>query len=145
MILPSKMLGSDNISAPEFEIFTTTHQDGSPNIVSVTQIQRGYTCYDEQYIFSSVASTLQSVVIAELKSFSIAISESSLRNVNGIIQMNNITDFRHAHTADVDLCDLSIHHIQNIFEKVVEYGEIGIFDVEFSFWINPLSLKAGII
>jgi hypothetical protein len=88
------MLGSDNISAPEFEIFTTTHQDGSPNIVSVTPIQRGFTCYDEQYIFSSVASTLQSVVIAELKSFSIAISESSLRNVNGIIQMNNITDMR---------------------------------------------------
>jgi hypothetical protein len=57
--------------------------------------------------------------------------------------MNNINDYRHAHTEDVNLGEFGTIDIQDIFERVVGYGEITIYDVSFSFWINPLSLKEG--
>jgi hypothetical protein len=127
------MTESDTIESPEFETFTTTQQDGSPNIVSVRPVKRGFTTYDEQYIFSTIASKLQSIVIASVKAYSVSISDLSLGKINGILQMNNVSDPRHAHTDDVDLCDLGNYQIQSLFDKVVEYGEIGILMLNFAF------------
>jgi hypothetical protein len=127
---------SSSAFTPEFEIFTTLHTDGRPNIVSVRAIRRGFTDFNEQNIFSSIASNLQSAVIDAVKTSLVSISDTSLGYINGILQMNNISDYRKAHTADVDLCDLNIRQIQTLFEKVAEYGEIGVFDVEFCFGLT---------
>ena len=128
---------------PEFEIYVIPHGDGSPNTVSVTPICRGGVIYNEENVFATIASSIQSIVIDAVKAFYPNFSNSSLGSINGILQMNNINDYRKAHTADLKLGEFGIAEIQEIFERVVEYGEISIFDVEFSFWINPLSLKAG--
>ena len=57
--------------------------------------------------------------------------------------MNNINDYKHAHTEDVNLNTSGVKDIQDIFERVLDYGDISIYDVSFSFWINPLSLREG--
>ena len=128
---------------PEFETYVIPHGDGSPDTVSITPICRGGSMYNEEDIFATIASSIQSSVIDAVKAFNPNFSNSSLGSINGILQMNNINDYRKAHTADLILGEFGIEEIQEIFERVVEYGEISIFDVEFSFWINPLSLKAG--
>ena len=128
---------------PEFETYVIPHGDGSPDTVSVTPICRGGSIYNEENVFATIASSIQSSVIDAVKAFNPNFSDSSLNSVNGILQMNNINDYRKAHTTDLNLGEFGISEIQEIFERVVEHGEISIFDVEFSFWINPLSLKAG--
>jgi hypothetical protein len=45
--------------------------------------------------------------------------------------MNNINDYRHAHTEDVNLGEFGTIDIQDIFERVVGYGEITIYDVSY--------------
>jgi hypothetical protein len=130
-------------ASPEFETYVISHTDGSPDTVSITPICRGGSIYNEENVFSTVASSIQSSVIEAIKAFNPNFSDSSLGKVNGILQMNNINDYRKAHTTDLNLGEFGIADVQEIFERVVEYGEISIFDVEFSFWINPLSLKAG--
>jgi hypothetical protein len=89
------------------------------------------------------AKTLQSTVIKAVMDFVPSISLNLVHSVNGILQMNNINDYRHAHAEDVNLGQFSVQDIQEIFERVVQYGEISIFDVSFAFWINPQSLKIG--
>ena len=132
-----------NYMPPEFETYVTPHGDGSPDIVTVKPICRGGSKYNDESVFSAIASSIQSSVIDAVKAFNTEFTDSSLSNIDGILQMNNINDYRKAHTADLILGEFGIAEIQEIFERVVEYGEISIFDVEFSFWINPLSLKAG--
>ena len=129
--------------APEFEINVITHGDGSPDTVQLTPIKRGGRNYDEEEVFMQIAKSLQSTVIKAVMDFVPAMSHNLVRNTNGILQMNNINDYRHAHTEDLTLGELSVQDIQDIFERVVQYGEISIFDVSFAFWINPLSLKIG--
>ena len=131
------------ISQPEYEIFNILHGDGSPDIVSVTPIHRGGQSYDEDEIFERIASDLQSAVIDAITKFNPYFSPSNFGHINGILQMNNLNDYRHAHTEDVNLAGFGVKDVLAIFERVVGYGEISIFDVSFSFWINPLSLKEG--
>ena len=117
---------------PEFETYVIPHGDGSPDTVSITPICRGGSMYNEEDIFATIASSIQSSVIDAVKAFNPNFSNSSLGSINGILQMNNINDYRKAHTADLKLGEFGIAEIQEIFERVVEYGEISIFDVEFS-------------
>ena len=133
----------DKYVPPEFEVFVIPHGDGSPDTVSVKPIFRGDSVDNEQVIYATLASAIQAATIEAVKAFSPNFSDLSLGSINGILQMNNTDDYRHAHTADLNLGDFGVAEIQEIFERVVEYGEISIYDVEFSFWINPLSLKAG--
>jgi hypothetical protein len=66
--------------------------------------------------------------------------------MSGLSKANplNIHDYKHAHTEDVNLNTFGVKEIHDIFERVLDYGDISIFEVSFSFWINPLSLKEGI-
>ena len=137
------MRAIEGFSPPEFDISVINHVDGSPDTISITPIKRGGILYDEEQTFMEIAKTLQSTVIDAITKFIPAFSQNSLGNVNGILQMNNINDYRHAHTEDVNLGKFGTDDIQDIFERVVGYGEITIYDVSFSFWINPLSLKEG--
>ena len=129
--------------APEFEVSVIPHSDGSPDTVQLTPIKRGGRNYDEEEIYMQIAKTLKSTVIKAVMDFVSSMSLNLVHSVNGILQMNNVNDYRHAHAEDVNLGQFSVQDIQEIFERVVQYGEISIFDVSFAFWINPQSLKIG--
>jgi hypothetical protein len=131
-------------SLPEFELATISHGNGSPDIVTITPIHRGGGNYNQDQVFLQIALTLQSAVIGAITQFNPNFCVNNFGRVNGILQMNNINDYRHAHANNINLNEFGLQDIQEIFERVVGYGEISIFDVSFSFWINPLSLKQGI-
>ena len=129
----------------ETEVYITSQSDGVPEIVSVRPIIRGDHNEEEedQLIYSTIATTLRSAVVNAVQSTSSDMATISYNNIDGILQMNNTSDHRHAHTADVRLNTLDSGDIQSLFERVADYGEITIYDIEFSYWINPLSLMAG--
>ena len=131
----------------ETEVYITTQSDGQPEIVSVRPILRGIHNEEDndQLIYSTIATTLRSSVVDAIRSATSDMATTSYNNIDGILQMNNTTDHRHAHTADVLLTAIDVHEIQSLFEKVADYGEITIYDIEFSYWINPLSLMAGML
>ena len=132
-------------SESEFEVTVVPNSDGSPNTIQVTPVVRGGATYDEEAAFALITNALHSAVINAVREHNSNFSQMSLGNVNGILQMHNIHDYKHAHTENVNLNTFGVHEVHEIFERVLEYGDISIFDVSFSFWINPLSLREGII
>ena len=83
--------------APEFEVSVIPHSDGSPDTVQLTPIKRGGRNYDEEEIYMQIAKTLKSTVIKAVMDFVSSMSLNLVHSVNGILQMNNVNDYRHAH------------------------------------------------
>jgi hypothetical protein len=104
---------------PEFEVTDVPNSDGSPNTIQVTPVVRGGATYDEEAAFSLIATALQSAVINAIRNYNPRFSEISLGNINGILQMHNIHDYKHAHTEDVNLNTFGVKEIHDIFERVL--------------------------
>jgi hypothetical protein len=132
---------------PTFRVLTTRHSDGRPDTVTITPTARGGTMISEAQVFTQIGDALRSAIYQELRPYRQLWTRNNLRrNVTGILQMNNRDDSRHAHTEDLEVSNINFSSIQEIFYKATGTGsnpDLTIYNVEFVFWINPLSFDSG--
>ena len=136
----------DAFSPPEFNIEVILHTDGSPDTVTVSPLRRAGRFYSDIQIMDRIAGALQSATIAAIRRHRPGLTDIMLNRIDGILQMQNINDWKHAHTEDVLLSRFNRSTISEIFTRAQTAGsdaKITIHDVSFSFWINPLSIRSG--
>jgi len=134
-------------SLPTFSVLTTRHSDGHPDTITITPTARGGIMISEARVFTQVGDALRAAIYQELRPYRQLWTNNNLRrNVTGILQMNNIDDSRHAHTEDIEVSNINFEAIQEIFFKATGAGsnpDLTIYNVEFTYWINPLSFDTG--
>lgn len=120
--------------------------DGRPLILTVRPTENTPRNMDPQRLMSYVAQRLQGETYRVIRDYWHFTHEQIHRHVNGYLQMTNVDSAHHAHTGGIYLRDLDIYAIENIFDKATGAGSnpnLSIYQVEFSYWINPSSLEMG--
>lgn len=136
------------MSRPNFDTEIYPLRGGPVQIVTIRPLITGATRYQPTLYMRTVGETLRARTFAKIREDYPRLGFNQLRNVHGILQMNNIArgDERHAHTSNVLLRNINTDLIMEIFERAKHAGSnptLELQEVEFAFWINPLSVAAG--
>ena len=133
-------------SPPLYEIVPFTYANGSPKEVTVRAIRRGGENYSEVQVYNLISAAIRRGTMEALTTWRPNMSLETMRNIQGILQMNNIAGDQHAHTEIMTINQLGAEAINELFDRARVAGsnpDLGIYDVEFNFWINPASLVIG--
>ena len=136
-----------NTSLPVYSVHSIRTRNNRPEIITIEATRRGGSFISPDQLYASIGNALQSAVYNELRNYPILWRNGRLLNrVTGILQMENITDRKHAHTRNIRPSELNFRVIQEIFERATSSGsniDLSIYDVNFSYWINPDSFIMG--
>jgi hypothetical protein len=101
---------------------------------------------DEERMLIMIARELRTMVVNQIQQeFGWSLNQT-LDTVQGYLQMQNVEDDRHAHTEDLNLRDLNVESLLEIFQRVLQSGsnpDLSIYQVKWQYWINSASLNIG--
>lgn len=143
--LPPLLPAYGQASHPVYRSWTYAPH-GVPRSVLVQPVRRGGLRVSEAILFNVTAAFLQENVIIALRRSSNWNTAQIRNRVSGVLQMNNIGDGRHAHTMNLDVRDITAAALRESFERATAQGsnpDLDFYDVEWSFWINPLNFMGG--
>ncbi len=143
MVLPPRY----NNESPQYSSLVERTPEGRPEMVTITPTRRGGSNVTETQIFETIADALRSMVTLNLIPYRHLWTRSNVsRSVTGILVMTNLSDSRNAHTEDLTVQDITTEMIGEIFHRASGAGSnpnLSIYNVEFAYWINPLSFQTG--
>lgn len=118
-----------------------------PTTIRVTPILPANQMPDELTTFETIAAILyrEAVQIARSISTQMITRQNLLANARGFLQMTNIDNNSHAHTADILISDLDVFALYDLFDRVSAESnpDLSVYTVRWEFWVNPASINVG--
>jgi len=122
--------------------------DNRPTTIRVTPILPGDQRPDEHTVFETVAGILYRESLQIARSFvndRMITRNQLLSTARGYLQMTNIENNAHAHTADMLISDLDVFALYDLFDRVHAESnpDLTVYSVRWEFWVNPNSIRVG--
>lgn len=138
---------------PTFLLDVSTTDAGVPRSVTIRPMLIAGAQVDIMDVYNTIALTLRNRTVNAIRQHTGWSANQVNERINGMLKMENLGDQRHAHTENVRLGELDGAEVSEIFDRAsgIVYLTLGqgsnsnltIYEVEWTYWINPNSLLVG--